>query len=357
MPKFIDIKQKSFVRCAVNNLSHQQKQFIFREINDHISVNVQNGGYIFEKNNLNDKQNYNLSTIKIAPGNKLANKILIPVVIYVNCPYASKKVINDDIDKFIQSLNDNYSGNVPIPSVDNLGPHHEEFQNYLKLKTPISVTFVKKNVTYGKLMCITESNTDLIDIIVKQNENTYIVPKINYGKVLNIWFVTFSNGLLGYSQFPWELKTKPYYDGVVLDYRTIDLKYAYGPYNLNRTAVHEIGHWFGLLHTFETTIISYAILNNNKDNSVPLCETTGDCICDTPPQIEPTYGNPFDDKYNKNPKNPLYSAWPTYNNTLSMFMNYMDYSDDAAMFMFTSEQATKIIILLNLYRTELVNLS
>jgi len=132
-------------------------------------------------------------------------------------------------------------------------------------------------------------------------------------KYLNIWVCTLAGGLLGYAQFPGgPAKT----DGVVILNTAFGTKgTARAPFNLGRTATHEIGHWLNLRH----------IWGDTED-----CSGT-DFVADTPNAAGPNYGKPsFPHVTCSNGPNG------------DMFMNYMDYVDDAAMFMFTTQQVVRI---------------
>lgn len=96
---------------------------------------------------------------------------------------------------------------------------------------------------------------------------------------LNFFVVYPPGGLLGYATFPVERSTPAAarrLDGVVLHYMSLPSRpgekepwaYARG-----ETAVHEAGHWFGLLHTFQDG-----------------CEGQGDMVDDTPAEAGPTFG-------------------------------------------------------------------
>jgi hypothetical protein len=132
-------------------------------------------------------------------------------------------------------------------------------------------------------------------------------------KYLNIWVCTLGGGLLGYAQFP---GGPPETDGVVI------LNTAFGtvgtaspPFNLGRTTTHEIGHWLNLRH----------IWGDTED-----CSGT-DFVADTPNAAGPNFGTP---------SFPHISCSNGPNG--DMFMNYMDYVDDVAMFMFTSQQVERM---------------
>ena len=132
-------------------------------------------------------------------------------------------------------------------------------------------------------------------------------------KYLNIWVCNLGEGLLGYAQFPGgPAKT----DGVVILYSAFGSRGRVNPpFNKGRTATHEIGHFLGLRH----------IWGDRND-----C-TGNDFVADTPPALESNTGKP---------------KFPhvTCNNGPDgdMFMNYMDYVDDAAMFMFTTGQVARM---------------
>ena len=132
-------------------------------------------------------------------------------------------------------------------------------------------------------------------------------------RYLNIWVCNLADSLLGYAQFPGGPAAT---DGVVILYTAFGTSGAASPpFNLGRTATHEVGHWLNLRH----------IWGDRND-----CGGT-DFVPDTPNQQLPNTGKPtFPHVSCNNGPNG------------DMFMNYMDYVDDNAMFMFTPAQVLRM---------------
>jgi hypothetical protein len=87
-------------------------------------------------------------------------------------------------------------------------------------------------------------STKKLDAMIKFGEFGHTAwPSASY---LNLWVCTFSGGLLGYAQFPGGAAAT---DGVVIGNTCFGSGgITVPPYNLGRTAVHEVGHWLNLLH-------------------------------------------------------------------------------------------------------------
>lgn len=102
------------------------------------------------------------------------------------------------------------------------------------------------------------------------------------------------------------------------------------PYNLGRTLTHELGHFFNLYHTFQ---------NCSNTN----CATQGDRVCDTPPLGTSTGGCPADG-----------SVAGCDGSTPALTMNYMDYTNDACMYMFTAGQVTRMLAWYNTISSQLL---
>ena len=142
---------------------------------------------------------------------------------------------------------------------------------------------------------------------------------------LNLWVCALSGGLLGYAQFPGGPVAT---DGVVINYRAFGtMGTAQAPFNRGRTATHEVGHYLNLRHIWGDT---------------PDCSGS-DMVADTPNSAGPNFGTP---------------TFPvvTCNNGPNgdMFMNYMDYVDDAAMVMFTTQQVVRMRAALETARSGLL---
>ena len=104
-------------------------------------------------------------------------------------------------------------------------------------------------------------------------------------------------------------------DGVVMKHESIGGRNnGYGNYNHGRTLAHEVGHYLGLLHTFNDEVC---------DNTY----TTQDLIVDTPPQSAPDYGTEASSACG----------------VPSAIENYMNYSEDSALNTFTVEQTNRMI--------------
>ncbi|RJP66724.1 MAG: zinc metalloprotease, partial [Candidatus Abyssobacteria bacterium SURF_17] len=133
-------------------------------------------------------------------------------------------------------------------------------------------------------------------------------------RYLNIWVCQLGGGLLGYAQFPGGPAAT---DGVVILHSAFGtMGTAAPPFHLGRTATHEIGHWLNLIHIW-------------GDDGTG-CSGT-DYVADTPNQGGPNTSTPTF---------PHVSCGNAPNG--DMFMNYMDYVDDPAMFMFTAGQVTRM---------------
>ncbi|HHG84036.1 MAG TPA: PKD domain-containing protein, partial [Bacteroidetes bacterium] len=156
---------------------------------------------------------------------------------------------------------------------------------------------------------------------------------------LNIWVVVDMGNLLGYATFPSELAGSPHRDGVVLNGTYLGRGgncSAQSPFDLGRTATHEIGHWLGLFHTFQGGCAGTSASN---------CAIAGDNVCDTPPTSSSTFGCPA----TKN------TCTETPTDMDDMTMNYMDYVNDICMYMFTNGQATRMQAVLGSVRSVLVS--
>jgi hypothetical protein len=127
---------------------------------------------------------------------------------------------------------------------------------------------------------------------------------------LNIWTGNLFS-LLGFSSLPGTQADK---DGVVIHYSSFGTLHTPAPYEMGRTAVHEIGHWLGLKHIWGDTYCG------------------DDLVDDTPKQGNFTSGCP----------NSFRSSCSN-GSTGDMYMNYMDYTSDACMNLFTKGQKDRML--------------
>jgi hypothetical protein len=154
----------------------------------------------------------------------------------------------------------------------------------------------------------------------------------DYTKYLNVWVFNTGNQLLGLaiptnfigSTFDGAHIFSGADVGIVVNYRALGKRQSiFDSYisrnDLGRTLTHETGHFFNLRHIWGNTTGSCSI---------------DDGIADTPPQFEATYCDATGC-----PVFPLHDACTPSGNGI-MFMNYMDYSDDRALNMFTQNQAS-----------------
>ncbi|MEN9448977.1 MAG: hypothetical protein RJA25_2267 [Bacteroidota bacterium] len=241
-----------------------------------------------------DKNNF--SNLRLVNG-----MVEIPVVVNVLYRTTAENISQAQIQSQIDVLNEDYNAtNTDISKIPAI------FSN---LKGNYGIRFVLDQVVRKA----TTKKSWSTNNAMKKSTQGGINPTSPTTK-LNIWSCTLGGGILGYAQFPGGASAT---DGVVI------LNTAFGrtgtvsaPYNLGRTATHEVGHWLNLRHIWGDATCG------------------SDLVSDTPTAQTANYGCP---------SFPRYGSCSTTNP--EMTMNFMDYTDDACMYMFTSGQKARSLAL------------
>lgn len=274
--------------------------------------------------------------------------IQVQVIFHICYTITSTAEVDADIAWSLQQLNADFNGQATnkdqfdgVFSGDLLTTYNE----YKSRMGCMNVNFVKRQVVYKSVRPQSSTNLSVLDSTIKA-QSVAIDPTTS----LNIWIADLSSNILGYAQFPWDTtRDTQKYDGVLLARSAFGRNSPSPKFNMNKTMTHEVGHWFGLYHTFQTTF-SYKGGNVDYAPGTNPEESKGDCVIDTPPQLSPNFGNPF--------LTPL--TWPTSQPTdeaqahRAMFFNFMDYVDDVSMFMYTADQVKKMRLMVQLYRPNVI---
>lgn len=235
----------------------------------------------------------------ITNGRLVNGKIQIPVVVNVLYRTAAENISLTQIQSQIDVLNKDFNA---LNSDFNQVP-----TTFSGVKANVGISFVLDAV-YRK--STTKSSWGTRDAMKKSNQGG-LNPTSPTTK-LNLWVCTIGGGILGYAQFPGGSSAT---DGVVIDSRYLGTTgTATAPFNKGRTATHEVGHWMNLRHIWGDTTCG------------------SDLVSDTPTHNTANYGIP---------------AFPHYSTCsgtpIEMTMNYMDYTDDAGMYMFSNGQKSRML--------------
>jgi len=235
----------------------------------------------------------------IKEGRLVNGKIQIPVVVNVLYRTSAENISLAQIQSQIDVLNKDFNAqNSDYNTANN---------PYSSVRANVGISFVLDAV-YRKSTTKTSWGTN---DACKKTASGGMAPTSPTTK-LNLWVATIGGGILGYAQFPGGSSST---DGVVIDSKYFGTTgTATYPFNLGRTATHEIGHWMNLRH-----IWGDATCGNDQ-------------VSDTPSHNAPNYGVPAVGHRSTCSGTPL-----------EMYMNYMDYTDDRGMYMFSNGQKSRML--------------
>lgn len=250
----------------------------------------------------------------------LSTTLTIPVVVHVLYNRDEENISDDQINSQIRILNEDFAcTNADIDQVP-------DFFKPLVGKSNIQFALATRDPEGKATNGITRTKTDRTFFPADEFDGTGFVEPVKFDstggkdawpsdKYLNMWVCNLGGGLLGYAQFPGGPTET---DGVVMGHQFFgDIDTATTPpFNKGRTTTHEVGHYFNLRHIW------------GDDQHLPDPCSLSDFVNDTPNQDYPTSGIPT---------HPHRSC-----GSPDMFMNYMDYTNDAGMFMFSQGQVARM---------------
>jgi hypothetical protein len=227
-------------------------------------------------------------------------KIVIPVVVNVLYKTAAENISDAQIQSQIDVLNEDFTATNPdfntIPAL------------FAGVAANVDITFELVKINRK---ATTKTSWGTRDAMKKTKQGG--LDPTTPSTTLNLWVCTIGGGILGYAQFPGGSAAT---DGVVCDSKYVGVTSNSGsayPYNLGRTASHEVGHWMNLRHIWGDATCG------------------SDLVSDTPTHNTANYGVP------------VYPHLSTCTGTpVEMTMNYMDYTDDRGMYMFTLGQKSRM---------------
>jgi hypothetical protein len=231
--------------------------------------------------------------------------ITIPTVVHVIYKNQVENISDDQILSQLEVLNKDFRKKNPDTSLVDAGFSIADvgFEFCLAQRDP------NGNLSTG----ITRTETTIDDVCSNLSSSYYqLVPAWDPKQYLNIWVCDAGDRLAGFAFPPFSVPS--YRDGVVINYNNFGTEgAALAPYDGGRTATHEVGHWFNLLHIW-----------GNADGTSANCNDD-DNIADTPVQ-KGEYLDCPGSKFSCGSKD--------------MVTNFMGYVDDYCMSNFTDGQRT-----------------
>ncbi|MVO10723.1 zinc metalloprotease [Flavobacterium sp. TP390] len=239
----------------------------------------------------------------ISQGRIVNGVIEIPVVVNVLYRTSAENISQSQIQSQIDVLNKDFNAqNSDFNTANN---------PYSSVRANVGIRFVLDAI-YRKSTTKTSWGTN---DACKKTANGGMAPTSPTTK-LNLWVATIGGGILGYAQFPGGSSST---DGVVIDSKYFGTTgTATYPFNLGRTATHEVGHWMNLRHIWGDATCG------------------SDLVSDTPTHNTANYGVPAVGHRSTCSGTPL-----------EMYMNYMDYTDDRGMYMFSNGQKSRMLAIFN----------
>ena len=225
--------------------------------------------------------------------------ITIPVVVHVVYNTSTQNIHDLQVQSQIDVMNEDFN----LENAD----HTKVPGEFEDEKSNVNIRFVLDRTIRVKTTKKSFGTDDGVKY-TKRGGSDVVEPS----KYLNLWVCNLGQNLLGYAQFP---GGNPATDGIVVLYSATGSKDKYpngvyvNNYNLGRTATHEIGHWINLRHiwgdaTCGTDYVDDTPVHNTSNGGCPPADHRSTCT-----------GTP-----------------------LEMWMNYMDYTYDQCMYMFSNGQ-------------------
>jgi hypothetical protein len=267
-------------------------------------------------------------------GNRLQAIVTIPVIFHV--VLSNPFVVTDaDLQAQINRLNLDYSGLNPdstnIPAAFQAVRGHSQIRFTLARRTPAG----QASSGIERKASSTAYDGTSNDPIKASSQGG--LDAWDASQYLNVWVGVGDGTILGYATFPGTSTASQ--QGVVIDIigTANNPCYIDPDYNMGRTLVHESGHYFGLYHIWGDETGCTASDFRNLSGSCLITDPTlsgaqnDQAIGDTPNQGDENYGCPSGIVSN--------SCGAA---TGDMYQNFMDYTNDACMTMFTAKQAARM---------------
>jgi hypothetical protein len=247
--------------------------------------------------------------------------VTIPVVVHVVYQNATENISNAQAISQVQVLNDDFA-KLNADAIKVTQPTFSTVAAGAQIRFCLAQRDPLGNATTGVVHYSTTVSTFGTNDNVK-NSATGGATAWDVTKYVNIWVCDLGSSLLGYGEFPTGSLSNTW--GLVLNYRyTGSGGSAQSPFNLGRTGTHEFGHCFNLFHIW------------GDDGGA--CSGSDQCA-DTPNQASEHYG-PF-------AQGSIQTDACSPSSPGTMWMNYMDYTDDNSMYMFTAGQVARMEAVVN----------